>query len=142
MMLLWVCLAGVATYFAIWMLVKRSNWLYGSYYHNKASHLVVIADNTEQQLEWWIRSYYTNRRISGSHGKVSCLLIGHTEEADRLLEKLNRRYVELEFIHMTSDDGAVERWMKANQKVGERFIVMDLRVSYEEDTVKGKWSAS
>lgn len=141
-MMPWVLLAGVIAYFVIWMLLKRSTWLYGDYYHNKASHLVVIADGTTQQLEWWIRSYYSNNRISGRPGKISCLLVGSTPETDQLLEKLSRRYVELEFIHIPQDDGVVEQWLKANQQTHKRFIVMDLRVQYEEEMVKGKWTVS
>lgn len=123
----WVFVLGVAIYVLCWFLLKRSVFIFGNSYYNKATHLIVITDGSSNQLEWLIRSYYSTNRIRGKVGRISCLLTSTKPETDKLLEKMTRRYNELTIVRILDQEDEIEHWIGINRKDKERLVVMDLR---------------
>ncbi|MFC7440014.1 hypothetical protein [Laceyella putida] len=125
----WV-LWSAALCFAVVFLVKTIPHFYGNAYHNKAVHLVIITENSQQAVEWMIRSYHGWKGAKGKPGKVTCIDTGSTDDTKAILERLKHRFPHLEVLHIDTEqhtDDAIANWLKGQEQGKEKLVVLDLR---------------
>jgi hypothetical protein len=125
----WV-LWSAALCFAVIFLVKTIPNFYGNTYHNKAVHLVLITENSQQAVEWMIRSYHGWKDAKGTPGKITCIDTGSTDDTKAILERLIHRFPHLEVLHIDEEhqtDEAISKWLQAQEQGKEKLVVLDLR---------------
>lgn len=129
---------GIALYVAMFFLIKFLSKYLGNYYHNKAYHLVMITHNSQQSIEWMIRSYHFWNVTKGKHRKdslVTCMDLGSIDDTLVILQRLQQRYPQLQIIKMDSygnGDEAIHQWLLSQKQSKEKLIVLDLRMSDKE----------
>ncbi|TCS95643.1 hypothetical protein [Hazenella coriacea] len=125
---------GAALYVAMFFLVKFLSKYFGNYYHNKAYHLVMITHNSQQSIEWMIRSYHFWNVTKGKYRKnslLTCIDLGSTDDTLVILQRLQHRYPQLQIIKMSpfpSEDEAIQQWLLSQKQNKEKLIVLDLRL--------------
>jgi hypothetical protein len=137
--ILWgVLLIGTVVLF--WFAYQAINRYWKRYYYPKATHLVMITQNNQHQVEWMIRSYYYAHHFNGRSGRITCLDIGSTDDTLPILRKLKSKYEQLQIISLRnlgpadSQEEAITYWLKKQQSHDEKVIVLDLREAAKEES--------
>lgn len=131
----WV-LWSAALCFAVILLVRKIPSFYGNAYHHKAVHLVIITKNSQQAVEWMIRSYHGWKGAKGKPGKITCIDTGSTDDTKAILDRLEQRFPQLEVVHIDTDqhtDEAIANWLRGQEQGKEKLVVLDLRDSEKAD---------
>jgi hypothetical protein len=121
---------SVALSVALFFLIRFFSRRFGDQYHRKAIHLVILTHNSQQSVEWMIRSYHFWNGNKGRRGKITCIDTGSTDDTLKILERLEQRYTQLEIIRMhphVESDEMIKEWLEEWQKQKEKLIVLDLR---------------
>lgn len=99
-------------------------------YHHKASHLVIITNNSQQSIEWLIRSYHMANHLRADglkKGRITCLDMGSSDDTISIIERLKQKYDHLDvFSHKLSSEEELTQWLRAEQQK-EKVVVLDLR---------------
>lgn len=131
----WYLLIGAVFVIAVVLLYRRLITFGKGLYHHKASHLVIITGNSQQSIEWLIRSYHLAHFFRGSKmkkGRITCLDMGSSDDTLQILEKLKQKYDHLDvFSYKLSSEEELTEWLKAEQQK-EKVVVLDLRDTDDE----------
>ncbi len=126
---------GAVLIIAIVFLYKRLISFGKGLYHHKATHLVIISANSQQSIEWLIRSYHLAHYFRGSKvkkGKITCLDMGSADDTLLILQKLRQKYDLLDvFSYKLSSEEELTEWLKVEQQK-EKVVVLDLREADDE----------
>lgn len=112
------------------LLYKRIGAIFAGFYHNKASHLIILTQNSQHAIEWRIWSYFFwNRMIGKKKGVLTCIDTGSTDDTLKILRRLSTRYDRLNIVklHPTITlDEAIQQAL-AEHGQSEKMIVLDLQ---------------
>jgi hypothetical protein len=126
----WYLLFGTVLVVFMVFLYRRLVTFGKGLYHHKASHLVIITNNSQQSIEWLIRSYHLANflRAGGlKKGRITCLDMGSSDDTLLILQRLKQKYDQLDvFSHKLSSEEELTEWLRAEQKK-EKVVVLDLR---------------
>jgi hypothetical protein len=126
----WYIAIGAVLIVAVVFLYKWLLTFSKGLYHHKASHLVIITNNSQHSIEWLIRSYHLAnhlRKRGLEKGKITCLDMGSSDDTILIIERLKQKYDHLDvFSRKMSSEEELTRWLKEEQQK-EKVVVLDLR---------------
>ncbi|KIL40645.1 hypothetical protein SD70_12050 [Gordoniibacillus kamchatkensis] len=95
----------------------------------KPAHVVLITNNNESQIEWYVRSLYFFSKFRGRQIDTTVLDEGSTDDTLRIVEKLSRKHPMHIGLH---GEEAVDEFLKRH----EQDDVIVVRLHRQEDVTK------
>lgn len=129
----WVLLGTsilLAILFTMFFLYKRIASIFAGFYYNKASHLVIVTQNSQHEIEWKIWSYFFWNRIIGKKGVITCIDTGSKDDTLKILRRLKVHYSRLDVVklHPTiSLKDAIQAALERHNHSSKEMIVLDLQ---------------